>query len=111
MIMPSHKLPHLLEGGTALITMFTRPDHGVVVEPDERALQSRDDQVLVVPRVGDDGRVRPVVDTRQVLEQTAEAEPELVAVRWVVELWARDGPVPVDGVEVERRRPRGRRCG
>ena len=71
-------------------------------------MQPGDHQVLVVARVGDDRGVRPS-SARQVLEQAAELDPQLVAVGRVVELRARDRALAVDGVEVERRRARVRR--
>src|SRR6266496_3716052 len=72
---------------------------------------ARNHQVLVVSRVRDDRRICPVVYPRQVLALAAEADPQLVVVGRVVELRARDRALPVDGVEVERRRPRVRRHG
>ena len=71
-------------------------------------VQARDDQVLVVARVADD---RPRRRRCGAGPRTGRrSRLELGAVVRVVELRAGDGPRPVDGVQVERRR-RCVRCG
>ncbi len=82
--------------------MIARPVDGLVVEEDEGALQTGDDQVLVVAWIGDDRRV--VAGTREILEQTSRLDLQLVRIRQVVELWARDRAAPVHRVQIERGR-------
>ncbi len=108
MVVPCRQLAPLLESGVG-VAVDARPIDRVVVEEDERALEAGDHQVLVVARVGDDRRVVRV--SRQILEQASRLDPELRPVDRLVQLRSGDRTRPVDGVEVERRRPRVRRAG
>jgi hypothetical protein len=65
-----------------------------VVEEQERAVQSGDDQVLVVARVGDDRAA--VRATRQVLEAPAALDLQLDVVDRVVQRLVGDGAGAVD---------------
>ena len=58
--------------------------HGPVVREQHRGLQAGDHDVLVVPRVGDDGAAIRLAG--QVLEDAAALDTELGAVRLLVEL-------------------------
>src|SRR5829696_9513437 len=93
-VVPRRQLPRLRKRRAALVAVVARPLDRVVVEQNERALKARNHQVLVVSRVRDDRRVRPVVHARQVLDLAAEADPQLVVVGRVVELRARDRALP-----------------
>jgi hypothetical protein len=71
------------------------------VEQDERAVQPRDDQVLVVSRIGDNRRA--VREPRQILEDPAGVDRQLRRIgRGVVERTARGGTAAVDGIQIER---------
>ena len=71
----------------------------LVVEEDERAVQPRDDHVLVVSRIAEDRA--DVRRARQVLEEPAGLDLQLRAVDRVVQLRRADRPASVDGVEIE----------
>ncbi len=88
------------------------PIHCLVVKEDERRLQARDHQVLVVSRVGDDGG--PVRVPRQILEETSVLDTELRGKASppsgsVVEHGIGNGPAAVNGIEIDRRRAGVRR--
>ncbi len=110
-VVPRRHLPRVGERRGTAVAVVPCPVDGVVVEQDEGALQPCDHHLLVVARVGDDRGVRPVVDARQILEEAAEADAQLVPVRRVVQLRACDGAGAVQGVEVQRRRPGVHRVG
>ncbi len=59
-VVPRRQLPRLPKRRAAAVAVFTRPIDRSVVKADERTLQAGDHQVLVVPRIGDDRRVRHV---------------------------------------------------
>jgi len=86
-----------------------RVDHAVV-EPDERAVDLRDREVLVVTRVGDDclADLRPARLARQVGARGSALRRALLEVDPVRRVELRRAcvawPVPVQGIEVEGRR-------
>ena len=103
-VVPRRQAPRLGEdaGGVGDAARGADVVDRVVVEAQESAVHSRDDQVLVVARVADDGGA--VRAARQVLEEAAALDLQLDVVDGVVELLLGDGPGAIHGVEVERRR-------
>ena len=106
-VVPRRHPPRLLERRIR-IPVRSRPVDRAVVEEDERALQPRNHQVLVVTRIGHDRRAARVA--RQILEHPARLDPQLRPVGRVVELRTRDRTRPIHRVEVERRRAPVRRA-
>jgi hypothetical protein len=86
------------------VAALVRQVDGTIVEEDERAVEPGDHQVLVVARIRDDCRARPVVRSWQVLECAAVTNPQLRRIGGVVELGTAFGTGAVHGVEIERRR-------
>ena len=104
-VVPGRQLPRLLERCGPCVTVVAGPVDRLVVEEHEGTVQTRDHHVLVVARIGDDRRVRPLRPL-MVLEQAAEPDRQLVVVGGVVQLRARHRTGAVHRVEIEGRRAR-----
>ena len=104
LVVPRRQPARLGEDVERLAELPLLPDvvDRTVVEEEERAVERRDDQVLVVARIADD---RPAVRAaRQVLVDAAALDLELDVVGGVVQLLLRHRARAVDRVEVERGR-------
>jgi hypothetical protein len=102
LVVPRRQPPSLGErvGGVGR-TLGADGVDGVVVKQQECALQTGDDHVLVVARIGDDCLHRR--GPREILEQPSGFEAEVDPVGGVVEPLVGDRPIAVHRVEVECR--------